>query len=345
MKSDVTMYTLAAALNVSIATVSRAFTPNSKLSKSKRELVLKTAQEMGYTPNNMASRLSQSTIHIGVLIYGYMSVYDNEIIAGIESAYREMHGFKVVCDIRRLYDADATMEDALAVLDDFKQKQYRGVMISKLPGDVVTEKIEELYDAGIETVIFDADIPQSKRLFVSMNNIDVATNMVAQMFSMILPEEQRKIVLFNCRDQEELTSLFIRHAQENNIEVAAIERLRLRNSEAVLQENMERIGKVLTEHDDIRGAYVSCANCIPVCNYIVSHHLEKKIRLITSDFFAEMRPYFLNGVIDASIYQNPFSQGSEAFKSLYYYLAEKKKPVEQLLVHPQIIMRSNMNLF
>ena len=55
-----TIYDIAAELGVSIAAVSRAFDPSSKLSREKRDLILATAKKYCYTPNKMASRLSMN---------------------------------------------------------------------------------------------------------------------------------------------------------------------------------------------------------------------------------------------------------------------------------------------
>ena len=342
MKTEVTMYTLAEELNMSVAAISRAFNPNSKIRSEKRELILQTASRMGYVPNTMASRLSQKPIQIGVLIYGYMRVYDDEILAGIRSAYSELRGYKVNCDIRRFYDGETTIDMALNVLDEFKEKQYDGVLISKLPEQTVTGKINELDEAGIKTVVFDADIPSSKRLFVSMNNVDIATNMVADLLRMSIPQNPR-IAVFFVQDQETLISDFQQHAADNGLQIVAQQKLSLRDTDEGRKENVARVKALFEQHPEVNGAYISCANCLPVCEYLVESG--RHICLIASDIFDEMRQYIANGVIDASIYQNPFSQGYEAVKNLYYYLAEKREVPEQLLAHPQIILKSNMMLF
>ena len=345
MKEKTTMYTLASELNMSVTSISRAFNPNSKLRPDKREYILSAAEKIGYVPNNMASRLSRATISIGILIYGYMDVYDNEIIDGIESAYRELYGFKVIYDVHRMKNSESTMEEALGVLDGFLQKRYDGVLISKLPEKIVRGKINELSEAGIKVVIFDSDVPDCDRLFVSMNNISVATKIVSQLLRMFIKSSSRNIAVFYGCDQVELTSLFYKHARENGLNTPISEELIIDEGEVALNENMKRVGEVFERQLDINGVYVTNANCIPVCKYIEKNGLANKITLITSDIFDAMRPYIENGVIDASIYQNPFSQGYEAFKNLYYHLAEKKEIPELLLAQPQIIIRSNMSLF
>ena len=66
-ENKVTVYTLAQELGVSVAAISRAFDPKSRLSREKREMILRTAEKYGYKPNRIASRLSMEPIHIGVL--------------------------------------------------------------------------------------------------------------------------------------------------------------------------------------------------------------------------------------------------------------------------------------
>ena len=76
----VTIYTIAQKLGVSPSAVSRAFHPKTKLKQEKRELILKTAAEMGYQPNVMASRLSGATIRICVILYSYVAAYSKEYL-------------------------------------------------------------------------------------------------------------------------------------------------------------------------------------------------------------------------------------------------------------------------
>lgn len=49
-KKTVTIYDVAAAAGVSIATVNRALNNKPRISESTRRLVIKVAEELGYTP-------------------------------------------------------------------------------------------------------------------------------------------------------------------------------------------------------------------------------------------------------------------------------------------------------
>ena len=63
---SVTIYDIARLTGTNITAVSRAFRKDSKISKAKRELILKVAKEQGYRPNSVAGSLSRKIIHIGV---------------------------------------------------------------------------------------------------------------------------------------------------------------------------------------------------------------------------------------------------------------------------------------
>lgn len=354
MKQDkVTMYTLAAELGVSPSAISRAFTPGTRISEEKRKMILEAAAKHHYQPNAMASRLSQNPIRIGALIVEHMAVYDREIEAGIRQAAEELRDYKVICDMRVQrprpgYEPDtdifAEYADAIATLDEFKKEKYDAVLVSKLPREILLEKVPELADSGIRTVIFDSDTPECKRLFVSMNNISIAAGMAADVLRMLCGSG-KKVAVFNGGLQEELTACFEQKAWATGLEMVANTMITLGMDDEHNRENKRLVADVFSRFPDLAGIYVSCANCRPICEYLKEQNLVGKVRLVTSDIFEELKGYLMDGVIDASIYQDPFSQGHDAFTRLYYYLAEQQPVPEQLLSHPQLVMRSNVSLF
>ena len=74
---------------------------------------------------------------------------------------------------------------------------------------------------------------------------------------------------------------------------------------------------------DLAGLYVNTVNCLPVCRALGAHGLAGKVKLITTDLFAEMAPYFHKGIITASIYQQPHRQGQMAVRLMTDYLTNK----------------------
>jgi len=356
MNTKVTMYTIANELNMSVAAISRAFNPESKLNPEKRKLILSTAKKLGYVPNKMASRLSQATINIGVLIYGYMDVYDNNVIDGINAAYHELQGYKVECDIRHLKFGETSLEDALAVLDEFAEKNYDGILLTTLPDDddfigfrcksstFERNKLKELSEKNIKVGILDEDVADCPRLFVSMNNTPVAAGMAAELLKAFSKSETCNAGVF-FSGKYDLLDQFCVKAENAGINVVATAALEISSSEDSNLKNYDVVSSMFSSHPEINGVYVNFANCIPICQYLEKNDPDNNIVLIASDIYDDMRPYLESGIINASIYQDPFSQGYNAFKNMYFSLAEKKEMPEHLLAHPQIILKSNMDLF
>ena len=185
-KRKVTMYTLADETGLSIATISRAFDPHSRMKPEKRQLVLDTAKRLGYVQNKMAARLSQETVRIGVLIYGSLRDYYTGYVEGIRDAHAEYADYKVDCDLRVLDRAEHPAEEACSVLDAFIETGCRGAIVSGMSSAEHANALNRLADAGIPFILLDSDTPGSRRAGVSMNDSLTAGAMAAELLGMAM---------------------------------------------------------------------------------------------------------------------------------------------------------------
>jgi len=90
--------------------------------------------------------------------------------------------------------------------------------------------------------------------------------------------------------------------------------------------------------------YVNTSNCLPVCRAIRAAGLAQKIRLITTDLFEAMIPFFEKGVISASIDGRPFAQGEIAMRLALDHIINRNPLPAAHYVYPQIVLRSNAQL-
>jgi len=93
------------------------------------------------------------------------------------------------------------------------------------------------------------------------------------------------------------------------------------------------------------GIYVSTANSVPVLRAIEENGMSECVKLITTDLFAELVPLIESGIILATLYQRPFTQGKLAFETLCRFLVEEVQPEPITRLAPHIILRSNLHLF
>jgi len=111
------------------------------------------------------------------------------------------------------------------------------------------------------------------------------------------------------------------------------------------EESYRKTCSLISLHPDLQGIYVSTVNCLPVCRALKENKRAGHIRLITTDLFPEMAPYFQRGTIQASIYQDPYLQGQTAVRVLIDFLLHKTEMPETHFLNPGIVLRSNLALF
>lgn len=344
MDQKVTIYTLAEKLNMSVSSVSRAFNPNTKLSAEKRKIILEAAEKYGYVQNKMASRLSQNPIKIGVLMYGRIEAYYSQMMNGINAAYAAFHNYKVICDIRALNRSEHSIESACAVLDEFCDAQYDGIILHGIYHEEIVEKVNALTAAGIRVVALHNDLPASSRLFTSTTNTDYTGKIVAQLFDLLLPHGRRNVVIFSGSMQslihQSLVSSFSRSSGAYGLQI-----LQQYDTLDIPQIAERLVAEAFETHPRIDAIYISSSNSIPICKYVEAHGLAGKTKIIASDVFDELSHYIENDVVAATIYQNPFSQGYKAFEYLYYNLAENRSIPTFITAMPQIVLKSNLPLY
>jgi LacI family transcriptional regulator len=87
---EVTIYDLASALNLSIATVSRALKNDPVVSKQTKKKIFDLAEKMEYRTNHFARNLrSQHTNTIGIIVHELNSNFINSVLAGVEKVTTE----------------------------------------------------------------------------------------------------------------------------------------------------------------------------------------------------------------------------------------------------------------
>lgn len=344
MVEKVTIYTLANQLNVSPSAVSRAFKPNSRLDPEKRKRILEAAEKAGYRQNKMASRLSQDSIRVGVLLFKRIDDFYLQLLAGVESAAGDYRNFKLSCDIRTLVTDDRNMDAACEILDEFKSRGYDGVIIQGIYHSVAVQKINELADAGIKVVTLHNDMPGSKRLFTSTMDTEVVGAMVAQLFDMVLRKDRRRVLVFSGNMMslihKEIVSSFSKHAADYQL------KLLKHYDTADLPKNAEEmVAEAFAAYPETDAIYISSSNSIPICRYLEEQGLSDRVFVIASDVFKELNAYIEKGVVNATVFQSPASQGYAAVENLYYSIAEDRTIPEKLQSPPQIVMKSNLSLY
>ncbi len=154
---------------------------------------------------------------------------------------------------------------------------------------------------------------------------------VAVVAGMLSTEDHRK-------ETDGFSEGFLRHCPEGKI-VSVIE------GHEDEDESFQKTSDLLRRLRSLDGLYVNTVNCLPVCRALGAQGFEGKVKLITTDLFAEMAPYFQKGIITASIHQHPYRQGQIAVRLIADNLTNKVHLPPAVHLSPGVVMSSNLHLF
>ena len=148
----VSMKDIAKQCNVSVASVSKALNGYSDISEETRQLILKTASEMGYLPNSSARALkTRRSYNLGVL-------FVDEAMSGLTHDYfnHVLESFKRTAESRG-YDITFTSGNLSGQhLSYYEHCRYRGVdgvVIACI--NFFTEEVQRLVQSEIPVVTID----------------------------------------------------------------------------------------------------------------------------------------------------------------------------------------------
>lgn len=338
------IHQIAELAHVSIGTVDRALHGRSGIKESTRQRILQIARQMGYTPNLAARALSvaRANTKIGVCIPREIHFFYDELWRGIlDEARRVAHvGIQFI-------------NRPVQILGEGDTEAFKELVSSGVSGIILTAGnpkglqplIDEAEAAGIRVACVSTDAPESRRS--SIVCVDPWTNgcLAGELMGKLLPPGSKVAIIAGMLQTEDhrkkadgFSEVFPQHCAGGKI-VKVIE------GHEDEDESFQKTFDLLRRVGSLAGIYVNTVNCLPVCRALGAKGLAGKVKLITTDLFAEMAPYLQRGAITASIYQHPYRQGQIAVRLMTDHFTNRVAFPPKVHLSPGVVMSSNLQLF
>lgn len=209
MKSQkrTTIYDIAQKLNIAASSVSRALSNSSKINAATKALVLKTAAEMNYQQNAMASNLRKgNNPTIGVVVPRINQHFFSNVIAGLEEVTYKNGYNLIICQSNELHAREVDCVNALI-------NQHVSCIIISIAAETGNyDHLQQVLDRHIRLIQFDRVVDQLDTFKVINDTEQASFEAVSHMISsgykrIALLEGPQHIDIFRQRKNGYLSAL------------------------------------------------------------------------------------------------------------------------------------------
>lgn len=169
IKKEVTIYDIAAQLDISVATVSRALRNDPVVSDKTKKRVFELAEKFGYQTNHFARNLrNQQTHTIGVIIPRLNSYFMAAVIAGIEQVASQ-EGYNLIIS----QSSESAEREAINARTMFNNR-VDGLLVSLSYLTKNLEPFEKFAQKNIPLIFFDRTPETNAFTNIRINNFQAA---------------------------------------------------------------------------------------------------------------------------------------------------------------------------
>ncbi len=211
-----TIYDIARKLNLAASSVSRALSNNSNVSLATKELILKTAKEMNYKPNSLASNLRKGQNQtIGVVVPRINQNFFSNVIAGLEEVTYKNGYSLVICQSNESHEREVQCVETLI------NQHVSCIVISISVEHNNNDHLKNALVQGIQLIQFDR-VSQELETFKVINDNEQAA---AEAVSHMIDQGYRRIALLegpqNLAIFRERKAGYLRALEQHNVPIIA----------------------------------------------------------------------------------------------------------------------------
>lgn len=337
-----TVKDIANVLGISVGTVSKALTGKKGISEETRKAVLDTAKSLGYRVNRVAQSLARNPICIGILAPSVWPEYYGSLQKGIQKELNMLHDGNVM-SIYKYVSSLYSGEEVMDAIEELIDEGIDAIIICPAFDASYIDCLNRLEQLNIPVALLGTDLPGGKRLTCVRSDAKTAGRLAGEFMKYLISQNSTAVVLIgnkDMQDHKEKADGFMQELKEDCYKLGNVYETQ---DEPEVAYYLTR--KILREIPDIGGIYIATGNSAAVCKCIVEHNMVGKIKVIATDIFSDIEDYIEQGVINGLIYQDPIRQGEIAVMTIYKYIAERKLCKQDILVRPQLVLRSNFRSY
>lgn len=313
---------------VSRGTVDRVLNHRGAVNAKTAEKVREAARLLQYTPNKAGIVLAaqKKKLIIGVILFTKGNPFFEEVMLGVNKKARELAGYNCSVLVKRVpFDVQAQLE----AIDALVKEGVHGIVLTPYNAPEIVSRINQLTDAGIPFVTTNTDIKDSKRL-AYVGSDYYHSGQIAGGLLGLMSESVKHVGIITGSSQVLCHTERIAGFKDcivkrfPGIEIAAI----VENKDDDLI-SYEKTKQLLLDHPSIDALYFTAAGVYGGCKALLTLPEKRAMKIVTYDSVDTTKELVKQGVISATICQQPLIQGSKPIDILFRYLTEGRPPKKE----------------
>lgn len=349
--TNIRIVDIAQMAGVSPGTVDRVLHNRGRVSLEKREKVEKILKEINYEPNMVARFLASKKNYRFAAITPTFSSGDYwELVCnGIDRATSELRKFNITIEYFRFnqYDRDSFLN----AVEEFRQKEFDGVLIATLFGEHVINLSKELDSKEIPYIYIDSDLPEENDLAYfggdSFGSGTIAAKLLlkeiglnADIFfahirfkynEISVQMKTRELGFMDCLNKVKFSGN-IHHIEINPDDYS---------------ESLNKLRNILHNSIGLVGGIVLNSRVYELIALMdrLDESSKRKIRLIGHDAIERNVKALKNGQVSYILSQRPELQGYDAIKALGNYFLFNQNPDKVNYMPIDILIKENVDYY
>ncbi len=340
-----TIKEIALLAGVSRGTVDRVLHNRGSVEPNKAKKVLEIARALEYTPNLAGKTLAakKKQLKFGYVLFGSTSSnpFFEDVVHAIKSRAEELAEFGVTVEIR--FVTIDKPETQAACIDELVSGGIDGLVITPINQPRVASKLKSLSSAGLAVITANTDIPDCGRLAYVGSDYYKSGETAAGLMNLITGGRANIGVIIGsplvlCHSER--LAGFTHYAEKAFAGLRVLAKA-VNNDDDIDSYRVTR--DMLVRYPEIDSLFLAAAGVLGACRAVKDLGLAGKLKIVCYDAVPSTRELIREGVISATIGQQPARQGAQPLDLLFDRLGRGVMPDKEFYyTETEIKIRENL---
>ncbi|MBK5200171.1 MAG: LacI family DNA-binding transcriptional regulator [Spirochaetaceae bacterium] len=347
----ITIKEIAKKANVSRGTVDRVIHNRKGVKPEVEALVKAIIDQLEYKTNSAGKLLAtkKKPITIGCVVPSIGNDFFLNLISGFNAAYKKYSDYGLTIKVKSIKAYRA--EEHLNEIKKMIASGIDALLVTTIIDPCIIRCLNENIDKGLHVACVNTDLPTSKRLFYVGPDYYLSGKTSAGVLTLMSKSKQNILIITGSSSMyghNERIRGFLDTLEDKGIDYNVEKIMEVEDDEETAY--IESSNFLKKHKNEITTIYIVAGGVHGTCKAIKELYLDKisntyinRPYVLTFDRCLQTNDFIIDGTIDATIGQQPFSQGYKSISKMFHYLAfnHEESYINDEIMDARLIIKEN----